>query len=359
MIELHERVSLGGRPQQIRVLAARAELPILLVLHGGPGFPNGRSFIVRHRALAEHFTLVTWDQRGAGASYFGAGRERLTIEGLTADAAELVELLRRRHAGSPVFVLGLSWGSELGIRLVQHHPDGIAGFVGSGQAVDGERGEQLSYAAALARVRQVADAGSRRWRVRRDHLILRLVGPPLRAQYRPRLLGLSEQRRILAAYAPPLPSLAPSGDAAVAASRDAPLRSPARVTLAERVGRPLGIVRSLSQLWPTATSYDFRVDARRLAVPVWFFQGRHDHTTPSSLVAGYARVLEAPSVTLSWFEGSGHSPLSDETELFHRRLIEALGADAVSARGGPSDDEASLRVDKNSNARNAEKEHRV
>jgi len=327
-VDLRRRVRLGGRPQQIQVLAARVGLPVLLVLHGGPGFANGRAFLDRHAALAEHFTLVTWDQRGAGASFFGAGRSRLTVNTLVEDAAELVSRVAARNPGAPVYVLGQSWGSELGILLVKRHPEHIAGYVGSGQAVDGVHGEALSWSWALDQAVRVARdrtvAARTRRAARRDVALLHRVGPPRLAQYRPVLLGLAIQRSVLGRYLP-LP-----GEYPVDAGEDAAAVVPPRrryawpVPLAERIGSRLGVVRSLSQLWPTATSYDFRSQAPRLGVPVWFFQGRHDHTTPSDLVEEYAALLEAPRVNLVWFEGSGHSPARDEPSLFRQRLVDAL-----------------------------------
>jgi pimeloyl-ACP methyl ester carboxylesterase len=325
-VDTWQWVRLGGRLQFIRVLAAREGLPVLLVLHGGPGFPNGRDFLRRHAALAQHFTILTWDQRGAGLSALTAGSARLTLDGLVEDAAELVSAARRRVPGAPLFVLGLSWGSELGIALVRAHPEGIAAYVGSGQAVAGAAGEQSSYRAAVAG----ADAAARdrrrrpraRRRARRDLAILRLVGPPRGSRYRPLLLGLAAQGRLLARYT----STAGPRDAADTSVRTpaAPAPAPRPVRLLERIATRVGIVRSLAQLWPTATGYDFRTEAARLSVPVHFLQGRHDRTTPSALVAEYAEVLDAPAVDLVWFEHSGHSPERDEPARFERILVERL-----------------------------------
>lgn len=334
-------LTLGGASQQVRILSADRTLPALVVLHGGPGMPNGRAFLLRHQALARHFTLVTWDQRGSGGSVRGAGPAPLTLDRLVRDAAGLVDMVVAGLRGVPVVVLGLSWGSELGVRLVQRHPGGIAGFVGSGQAVAGHEGERRSYDWARDQARHVADdvhapAGDRR--LARWHLeVLRAVGPARSAQYRPVLAGLALQRRVLDHYTRRLLASLPGPDAPVEGSaappssappgagpaRPAPRGRPAVDDEAwgERVGRTVGMVRSLHELWPTVTHYDFRADAAELAVPVAFLQGRHDHTTPSSLVQEYADVLRAPSVDLTWFERSAHSPATTQAADFERRLV--------------------------------------
>lgn len=314
-----ERLDLRGTRQLVRIAGVGGRAPILFLLHGGPGFPNGVEFLSAHCSLLSVFTIVAWDQRGAGGSYFGSGHQRLTAQGLVEDAACLVRLVRVRFPGAPVIVLGMSWGSELGVLLASSHPDLIDGYIGSGQAVAGRDNEVRSWRWTIEQA-QEAGAG---W----DALRLRLVGPPRRAQYRPRLLGLALQRRILGRYV--RRSLAENGrEGSPRQPVSAPpeLSSVIRRDVAERIGLRCGVVRSLRQLWPTATSYDFRLDVPILPVPVVLLQGRHDHTTPSSLVEEYLRVLRAPLVRVVWFEHSGHSPAYDEPRTFEEEIGKAVAS---------------------------------
>ena len=61
-----------------------------------------------------------------------------------------------------------------------------------------------------------------------------------------------------------------------------------------------------------------------LTVPVFFFAGRYDYTTPFVLVEQFYASLHAPYKKLTWFEHSAHMPHMEEPDRFQRELI-AIG----------------------------------
>ena len=110
-IDTLERVELGGIPQWISVRGLDRQNPVLLYLHGGPGFP---AMPASHRwqgPWEEYFTVVQWDQRGAGKSYPGTTAESMTVQQFQSDTHELVLHLRRRFQRERLFLLGHSWGA--------------------------------------------------------------------------------------------------------------------------------------------------------------------------------------------------------------------------------------------------------
>jgi pimeloyl-ACP methyl ester carboxylesterase len=62
-----ERVSLGGQEQTILIRGHDRAKPVLLYVHGGPGFAHLPLAPLYGDALEHHFVVVHWDQRGAGA----------------------------------------------------------------------------------------------------------------------------------------------------------------------------------------------------------------------------------------------------------------------------------------------------
>ena len=68
-VERLERVRIGGIDQWISVRGFDRRNPVLLYIHGGPGFPAMPTSWYYQRGWEEYFTVVQWDQRGAGKTY--------------------------------------------------------------------------------------------------------------------------------------------------------------------------------------------------------------------------------------------------------------------------------------------------
>ena len=66
---------LGGLGQEVVVRGRDDRNPLLLVLHGGPGFAEMPLFTTYNAGLEDDFLVAYWDQRGAGRS-FGPGIPR-------------------------------------------------------------------------------------------------------------------------------------------------------------------------------------------------------------------------------------------------------------------------------------------
>src|SRR5262245_26132102 len=61
-------ISIGGIVQWVTIRGEDRNNPIILLVHGGPGLTTS-PVAVWLRAWEKHFTVVHWDQRGAGKTY--------------------------------------------------------------------------------------------------------------------------------------------------------------------------------------------------------------------------------------------------------------------------------------------------
>jgi pimeloyl-ACP methyl ester carboxylesterase len=256
--------------------------------------------------LEDHFVVVHWDQRGAGASCEGVDWRSLTLEQAVSDAIELSELLAQRPGtGNKIVLLGHSWGSVVGALAVHRRPDLYHAYVGLGQVVNGRRNEELSYQWVQDEARRRGDE---------DALAdLAAIDPPYET-----IEELISQRSWLNAY-----------NGSFYAVDQVPRVLPSALfgreyTLATRFAWLDCFTSSLDAMWGAIDGIDFPVRIPRFEVPVLFFVGGHDWNTPCPIVEKWAGTLDAWTVEVVRFEDAGHRiPLESPAD-FQRELIEHL-----------------------------------
>src|SRR5690606_2011464 len=92
-------LEIGGTQQYIQIRGEDRDNPIILVLHGGPGSPTSYYSYYWQTELEDDFTLVHWDQRGSGRTYYvseSQTTEVVTTDLLLADVDEIVTYLTNR-----------------------------------------------------------------------------------------------------------------------------------------------------------------------------------------------------------------------------------------------------------------------
>jgi len=289
-----EKVELGGTQQWITIRGQDSSKPVLLYLGiGGPGAGGFPANNMTLRPLEEHFVVVNWDQPGTGKSYYAAPFSNLTVDKYIADAHQLTGMLRSRFHQEKIYVLGLSWGTILGTKLVQQYPEDYYAYIGNGQMVNTLENDRLGYNLALQLAIERGDA----------RLAKRLKGygePPYTgpgmalkyAAYNNVLfdyMGSSSLQTVLL-LAPQL-------------SRE--------YGLLDKINFGRGLLNTFPAVYPQLRDLDFTTQAAELRVPVYFLAGRQDVNAMASLVERYFYVLQAPYKELIWLE-SGHGAGPEE-----------------------------------------------
>lgn len=319
-----ERIMLGGVEQGVLIRGIDRTNPVLLYLHGGPG-TSEMGMVRQHNmpALEKHFTMVVWDQRGAGLSFAARHPESaMTIEQIIADTHELTLLLCRRFDQPRIYLVGHSWGSALGVLVVHRHPERYIAFVGIGQLVNMREGEGLSYAWTIAEAEKAGDT--------RAIAQLQAIGPPpYQRRFRDKLVT---QRRILGKYGGEVHGNRHGG---MSTLLNGLIRS-SEYGWPDRVNVFRGIFANMRLMWPQILEIDLDVQAPELKVPVYFLEGRFDHEAPAALVEGYFQRLKAPKKTLIWFEQSAHFINTEAADEFNRFLIDRLRRETLSLAIGMS-----------------------
>ena len=165
--------------------------PILLFVHGGPGTSQLTLMRNNTQPIERHFTVVNWNQRGAGKSYDAASdRSRMHMDQFVSDLIELTRYLEQRFDKKKITLVGHSWGSAIGLLAASNRPDLFNASVGIGQVSIMAESERISSDWTLRQAEAAND---------RDSMAkLKEIGPPsYTGEWRSKSMT---QRRILGAY---------------------------------------------------------------------------------------------------------------------------------------------------------------
>lgn len=245
------------------------------------------------RPWEDFFTVVQWDQRGAGKTFSAAQRRfdpSLSVERLQADAEELIALLRQTYGQDKIFLIGHSFGSELGVRIAQHRPEWLYAYIGVGQIVNGRLNEQVGYEETLAEAERLGNEQAVKE--------LKAIAPYPEADGKVPTAKTVVERKWDVALGGML--YGQSSDDEHLRRSMSPLYSDYDVESAE-----IGEEQSFNALWSAATSADFQA-MTRFECPIFIFAGAHDRTTPTSLAVPWFAHVQAPIKKLFKIERAAH-----------------------------------------------------
>ena len=140
-----EKVRIGGSDQWVLERSEDVDNPVVLYLHGGPGTSQLTSNRRNTRHLERFFTVVNWDQRGAGKSYRAiSDASRMNIGQFVRDTRELTLYLLESSARNGSCWSGTRGGASLGAPTVSAYPELYSCYVGIGQVANMAEGEAAS-----------------------------------------------------------------------------------------------------------------------------------------------------------------------------------------------------------------------
>lgn len=300
------QVTLNGRKEWISIRSENRENPVLLFLAGGPGGSQMAAVRYDLGELEKYFIVVNWDQAGSGKSYGAADIGSLTVNTYIEDGYALTKYLCETFKQDKIYLIGESWGSALGIFLIDRAPELFHAFIGTGQMISFLETEITDYRLALEIAREKGDTK---------------IIDNLKANGQPPYYGSdvtwksATYLQYLSTYMAANPDIHNGGYNTL---RD--LFS-SEYGILDKINYFRGIVSTFNSVYPQLYDVDLRKNYKQIDVPVYFFLGRHDINAPTSFVEDYFELLHAPSKEIVWFEHSGHSPWINESERFVSELL--------------------------------------
>jgi pimeloyl-ACP methyl ester carboxylesterase len=135
-------VTINGVEQGMFIKSKDTRNPVLLYLHGGmPDYFLTKKYPT---GLEDYFTVVWWEQRGAGMSY-RADIPPVTVEQLISDTLEVTKYLRYRFGKDKIYLMGHSGGTFIGIQAATRAPELYEAYIGVAQMSNQLKSEKLAY----------------------------------------------------------------------------------------------------------------------------------------------------------------------------------------------------------------------
>jgi pimeloyl-ACP methyl ester carboxylesterase len=299
-------VSIGGIEQWITIRGQDRHNPVLLFLHGGPGDVTNPWSFALFAPWESEFTIVQWDERGAGRTLRRNGpsiASTITLDRMVQDGVELSEYLRKHLGKERIIIVGHSFGSILGVMMARARPELFAAYVGTGQVADGSRNYAVAYDALLKKARTMNNVEA--------IADLERVGPPpyksgegfgIQRKWSNRFEGADEF--IFGTIG--LTLVAPGSSV-----RDLNDSGDGQQLSAER------LVPQTAGLKPKDLGLEF-------SIPVFVFQGAEDFTTPTALAREYVASLKAPTREFVPIAGGGHFAVFMRSGQFLGELVKRV-----------------------------------
>jgi pimeloyl-ACP methyl ester carboxylesterase len=289
-------VRIGSIDQWITIKGDDRNNPVVLFLHGGPGDVLSPFADAMYAGWEKNFTLVQWDQRGAGRTYGKSGpsiEPTMTVERMADDGIEVAQFLAKHLNKKKI--------------MAHARPDLFYAYVGDAQMVNTRKNELASYARVLEMARAAGD--------QQAITALTAIGPPPWDSLK-KWPVFAKTRR---AYQSKLVTAPPAPEKL----------NPAYASPEERAQYEAADDFSFDHFWGLKMSGPMeQVNLPALgtdfAIPIFVLQGQEDLTALPELAKAYFESIKAPRKQFYLVPGTGHEPSATELDMTLKVLVEQV-----------------------------------
>ncbi len=273
--------------------------PVLLYLHGGLPF----YFLTQKypTGLDEIFTVVWWDQRGAGLSYNAKFSEKeVNIEDLINDSREISNYLRNRFNQDKIYIMAHSGGSYLGIKLIEKYPELFIAYIGIAQITNQKLSEKKAYDYIIKQYKKDKT---------KKNIFKNLIDNPIRMTEPIPL----EYEKIRDSAMHDLGIGTMHNMKNIVTGIFIPSLQFKEYSISDKINLWRGKISSgISIIWDEIISHDLIEENTTFKIPIYFLHGVYDYTCSYELAKEYYEKISAPQKGFYSFNHSAHSPILEE-----------------------------------------------
>lgn len=307
-------VKIGGIDQWVTIRGEDRSNPVLFFIHGGPASPYS-IFSPLLRSWEKHFTLVQWDQRGAGKTFRKNGEDgcgTITFERLVQDGIELSQYLCAELEHQKLILVGSSVGSLIGALMAQTHPGLFHAYVGTDQNAPDPH--YLSYKLTIDALEAAGNAKALR--------AVKKMGPDPSNWSR---IEFDKMNQYIVKSIKHVPNMI------LDLFLPSMLSSPNH-NIPDIISIFKGMDFSLGHLFEELLNFDFNKLDLKYELPFFIFQGDTDIITPAVTAKAYFDQIEAPCKEFVLIESAGHLACFARPDQFLEELLKRVRPLAISSR---------------------------
>lgn len=299
-------VKIGGIEQWVTIRGQDRSNPVLVILHGGPAAPY-TPFNSWLGEWEKHFTIVQWDQRGAGKTYTKnnvAGPDPLSFQKLADDGVELVHYIQEHLGKEKVILLSSSAGSFIGLLMARQHPELFYAYVGTDQ--NSPDGIKTSYTLTVEAVERTGD--------KRGLKALQAMGTDVSTWTYEQFLTMNKLAIKATKNVPHM-----INDLVLPALLFAP-----GYKMSDLQAMQKSLTYAGNQLFIEMRDFDFEAIGYTFDIPFFVFQGESDIVTPVATAKAYVDRVTAPKKAFVAIANAGHIAVFCNSQQFLDELLDRV-----------------------------------
>lgn len=316
-------VKIGGADQWLHIRGRDRNNPVLLYIHGGPGGAMIGWMDEVQRPWEDFFTVVMWDQRQTGKSYYSAQDDvsPLTVKQFVDDAESVATWLRSYLKKDKLVVLGHSWGTAIGMHLLKRRPEWVHAYIGLGQFVNGIENDRANYQRLIFLAKQHGEVELAE-EIQQALTTLDSCYPDRERSYVKNCIHVRRELSRLAGET--LSHHMPWDEFNDVIKKDMFMSPHLTISDLENIllGDEIAVFRPPYTFTQEFLNIDLPTDVgSEFEAPVFFFTGAHDWHTPYTLSDKWFSEISAPHKEMVRFENSSHFIINEEPGKFLMSLV--------------------------------------